>query len=107
MFAAIAAFGIGNAVQSYETSQAIEQAFGIPVVITALVLAALAAVVILGGIRSIGRFTAFFVPFMGIIYMLGGGFDRPPGHNQHSRRYRVGCLHCLYRNGGYRGGRRC
>lgn len=56
VFAAIAAFGIGNAVQSYETSQAIEGAFGVPVFITALVLAALAAVVILGGIRSIGRF---------------------------------------------------
>ncbi|CAN5715700.1 sodium:alanine symporter family protein [soil metagenome] len=71
IFASIAAFGIGNAVQSYETSQAIEGAFGIPVFITALVLAGLAAVVILGGIRSIGRFAAFFVPFMGIIYMLG------------------------------------
>ena len=71
IFAAIAAFGIGNAVQSYETSQALEGAFGIPVYITALVLAGLAAIVILGGIRSIGRFAALFVPFMGVIYMLG------------------------------------
>ena len=71
VFAAIAAFGIGNAVQSYETSQALEGAFGIPVVITAAVLTALAAIVILGGIRSIGRFAALFVPFMGVIYMLG------------------------------------
>ncbi len=71
VFAAIAAFGIGNAVQSYETSQALEGAFGIPVFITAFVLAGLAAVVILGGIRSIGRFTALFVPFMGVIYILG------------------------------------
>ena len=71
IFAAIAAFGIGNAVQSYETSQALEGAFGIPVVVTAAVLAGLAAIVILGGIRSIGRFAALFVPFMGIIYMLG------------------------------------
>ncbi|MGB3683840.1 MAG: sodium:alanine symporter family protein [Rubrobacteraceae bacterium] len=71
VFAAIAAFGIGNAVQSYETSQAIEQAFGVPVIITALVLTVLAAVVILGGIRSIGRFAAFFVPFMGVVYILG------------------------------------
>lgn len=71
IFAAIAAFGIGNAVQSYETSQALEGAFGIPVVITAAVLAGLAAIVILGGIRSIGRFAALFVPFMGVLYMLG------------------------------------
>ncbi|MGF1471587.1 MAG: alanine/glycine:cation symporter family protein [Rubrobacteraceae bacterium] len=71
IFAAIAAFGIGNAVQSFETSQAIEQAFGVPVVITAAVLAILAGIVILGGIRSIGRFTAVFVPFMGIVYILG------------------------------------
>ncbi len=71
VFAAIAAFGIGNAVQSYETSQAIEQAFGVPVIVTALILTGLAAVVILGGIRSIGRFAAFFVPFMGVVYILG------------------------------------
>lgn len=70
IFAAIAAFGIGNAVQSYETSQAIQGAFGVPVVVTGLVLAGLAALVILGGIRSIGRFTAAFVPFMGVVYML-------------------------------------
>ncbi len=71
IFAAIAAFGIGNAVQSYETSQALEGAFGIPVFITAAVLAGLAAIVILGGIRSIGRFAALFVPVMGVVYMLG------------------------------------
>ncbi len=70
-FAAIAAFGIGNAVQSYETTQALEGAFGIPVIVTAAILTGLAAIVILGGIRSIGRFASFFVPIMGVIYVLG------------------------------------
>jgi alanine or glycine:cation symporter, AGCS family len=71
VFAAIAAFGIGNAVQSYETASALNTAFGIPFVISAAVLAALAGFVILGGIRSIGRFTGYFVPFMAVVYVLG------------------------------------
>jgi AGCS family alanine or glycine:cation symporter len=70
VFAAIAAFGIGNTVQSFETSSALNTAFGVPTVITGLVLAGLAGVVILGGIRSIGRFTAYFVPIMAVFYIL-------------------------------------
>lgn len=69
IFAAIAAFGIGNAVQSFETSAAINDAFGIPLWITGLVLTVSAGAVILGGIQRIGLFTSFFVPFMAILYM--------------------------------------
>lgn len=71
VFAAIAAFGIGNMVQSNATTSAINTAFGIPNWISGLVLTLLAASVILGGIRSIGRVTGFFVPFMAIVYVLG------------------------------------
>lgn len=73
IFAAIAAFGIGNAVQSFETSAAVNQAFGVPLWVTGLVLTIGAGVVILGGIRWIGSFTAYFVPLMAVVYMLAAG----------------------------------
>lgn len=70
VFAAIAAFGIGNAVQSFETSSAVNQAFGVPLWTTGAVLTVAAGAVILGGIRLIGGFTAYFVPVMVVIYIL-------------------------------------
>jgi AGCS family alanine or glycine:cation symporter len=71
IFAAIAAFGIGNMVQSNSVAQALHESFNISVVITGIVLAVGAGAVILGGIRSIGRFTAAFVPVMIALYMAG------------------------------------
>lgn len=71
IFAAIAAFGIGNMVQSNSVADAVDNSFGIPPMWSGLILMLGAAAVILGGIRSIGRFTAAFVPFMAILYVLG------------------------------------
>jgi AGCS family alanine or glycine:cation symporter len=68
LFAAIAALGIGNMNQSNSIADALQQSFGIPMWVSGLVLAACAAAVILGGIRSIGRFTGFFVPVMIVAY---------------------------------------
>ncbi len=68
LFAAVAAFGIGNMNQSNSIADALKQSFDIPMWLTGLVLAGLAAAVILGGIRSIGRFTGFFVPLMIVVY---------------------------------------
>lgn len=72
LFATLASFGIGNMVQSNSVADAVRTTFGIPPLWTGAVIAALAAMVILGGIRSIGRVTGFFVPFMIAFYMLGG-----------------------------------
>ncbi len=71
IFAAIAAFGIGNMVQSNAVSGALDSTFGVPRWITGIVLVVGAGAVILGGIKAIGRFTGFFVPFMAVLYMLG------------------------------------
>ncbi|MEE9170630.1 MAG: sodium:alanine symporter family protein [bacterium] len=71
-FAAIAAFGIGNMVQSNSVADALESTFGIPFWASGLVLALAAGLVILGGIKSIGRATGILVPFMVIFYMIGG-----------------------------------
>ena len=71
LFAAIAAFGIGNMVQSNSVADALRSSFGISPTVTGVVIAVLAGAVILGGIQSIGRFTGFFVPVMIAFYMAG------------------------------------
>ncbi len=73
LFAAVAAFGIGNGVQSQAVADAVNQSFGIPQWLTGLIVAVLVATVILGGIKSIGRFTGVFVPVMIVLYMGGAG----------------------------------
>lgn len=73
LFAAVAAFGIGNGVQSQALADAVNQSFGVPHWLVGLIVAALVASVILGGIRSIGRFTGVFVPVMIVLYMGGAG----------------------------------
>ena len=72
LFATLASFGIGNMVQSNSVADAMRASFGIPPVWTGAVIAIVAGLVILGGIRSIGRFTGVFVPVMIAFYMLGG-----------------------------------
>jgi len=67
-FAALAAFGIGNGVQSREVAGALETAFGADRLGTSVVLAGLVAAVTLGGVRAIGRFAGFFVPSMVVLY---------------------------------------
>jgi alanine or glycine:cation symporter, AGCS family len=69
--AAIAAFGIGNMVQSNTVAKSIEAEFGVATWVTGIILTTGAAIVILGGIKWIGRFAAFFVPFMVIVYIFG------------------------------------
>jgi AGCS family alanine or glycine:cation symporter len=71
LFAAIAAFGIGNGVQSQEVATTLHTSFGFPPLATTICLAALVALVILGGIRSIARFASAIVPSMIVFYMLG------------------------------------
>lgn len=71
VFAAVAAFGIGNMVQSNTVAASLEVEFGVSPTVTGAVLALAAGAVILGGIRWIGRFTAVFVPVMVVLYVLG------------------------------------
>jgi len=68
-FTACAAFGIGNMTQSNAVAEVLGSQLNIPTWVTGLVLLTLTALVILGGIRSIGRFTSFLVPFMIIVYV--------------------------------------
>jgi alanine or glycine:cation symporter, AGCS family len=72
LFGSIAAFGIGSSVQSNSVAAAVESSFGINPWITGAILTIFTALVILGGIQSIGKVTAFFVPIMAIFYVVGG-----------------------------------
>ena len=71
IFAAVAAFGIGNMVQANTVADSINDQFGVAVWVTGLVLMLGAGAVIIGGIKSIGRVTAALVPFMAVAYILG------------------------------------
>jgi AGCS family alanine or glycine:cation symporter len=71
LFTAIAAFGIGNLVQSNAIADSLQSGFNVPVGVTGVVLAILTALVILGGIHSIARVCSVLVPFMAIFYITG------------------------------------
>jgi AGCS family alanine or glycine:cation symporter len=68
----LAAFGIGNMVQSNSVADSLRASFGVPPQITGLALAAITAAVILGGIRRIGEVTEIMVPAMALFYLAGG-----------------------------------
>lgn len=69
IFASVAAFGIGNMVQSNSVADAVEATFHIPTWVTGVTLMACTAAVVLGGIKSIGRVTSVLVPIMIFFYM--------------------------------------
>lgn len=64
----IAAFGAGNMVQANSTASIFLNIFDIPLEVTGVVLALLTGLVIIGGIKSIGKFTSLFVPVMILLY---------------------------------------
>ncbi|HEB71223.1 MAG TPA: sodium:alanine symporter family protein [Nitrospirae bacterium] len=68
VFACVASFGIGNMAQSNSVADALNSAFGAPKLATGIALAILTAVVILGGIKRIGRVASAIVPLMIISY---------------------------------------
>ncbi|MDR0446417.1 MAG: amino acid carrier protein [Oscillospiraceae bacterium] len=71
VFAALASFGIGSSAQAGALSGMLRAQLGVPPFLTALVAAALAALVILGGVKSITRVCALLVPFMAAFYAIG------------------------------------
>ncbi|MBR5102313.1 MAG: alanine:cation symporter family protein [Muribaculaceae bacterium] len=77
VFTAIAAFGIGNAVQANAISENVAMLFGEYVDPTILrigvgvVLMILVGIVIIGGVKSIGKICAALVPVMALLYILG------------------------------------
>ncbi|NLV78920.1 MAG: sodium:alanine symporter family protein [Rhodococcus sp.] len=72
VFAVLASFGIGNMTQANTVATQLDNTFGIPAWGSGAVMMVLAAAVLLGGIKSIGRVTAGFVPAMIVLYVGAG-----------------------------------
>ena len=71
LFGALASFGIGCATQVNAIATVCSANLGIPNWVTGLVVAALTALVIFGGIQTISRVCEKLVPFMAAFYILG------------------------------------
>ncbi|WP_189398115.1 alanine/glycine:cation symporter family protein [Arenicella chitinivorans] len=73
LFSCFVLFGYGfvfSATQANTIADALNHSYAIPVVYTALALTVLAAVIVVGGLRSIARFSELVVPVMGAIFVL-------------------------------------
>ena len=71
VLASVCAFGIGCMVQANAVAANFTTNFGVPSWIIAIALAALVALVIIGGIKSITRVSELLVPFMAVFYFIG------------------------------------
>jgi len=69
MFASLAG---GNLIQSQSIADALFELSHFPHVLTGIIISVLAALVILGGIKSLGKVNAYLVPIMALIYIAGG-----------------------------------
>lgn len=65
------AFLTGNAVQANTVADSMRTEFGIPVWVTGAATAGIVFLVVVGGIRRIGRVTSVLAPLMAAIYVLG------------------------------------
>ena len=72
VFCVLASFGIGNMVQSNSASEAVYSGFNLNKTFTGLVIAALTAIVMLGGVKRIGKVTEKIVPYMAGFYAFAG-----------------------------------
>ncbi len=64
----------GDLVQSSSIAQALESSFALPRLATGLVTAALAALVLMGGVGRIARVSSALVPAMALLYLGAGGW---------------------------------
>lgn len=71
VFTAVAAFGIGNTVQSNAIALLLNETYSISPFTTGIVVSIATAMVILFGIKGIARVCGTLVPFMAIFYVLG------------------------------------
>ena len=67
----LASFGIGNMTQANTVAANVNEQWGVAEQVTGVVVVVLAAAVIVGGIRSIGRVASLLVPAMIVVYIIG------------------------------------
>ena len=71
LFAGFAGFGIGNTVQANSMAQVLNTNFGVSTLTVGLVTMVIVGLVLIGGIKRIGKFAGTLVPFMAVAYILG------------------------------------
>lgn len=67
----LAGFGMGNAAQMNSAAEALKTSFGLPQLVTGIVLAGLAALIVFGGVKRISAVTSKLVPIMSGFYIIG------------------------------------
>lgn len=70
VFAVAASFGIGNMTQANSISTALYNSYFIPKWVAGLIIMILSLIVLLGGIKSIGKVCGYIVPIMAIFYCI-------------------------------------
>ena len=71
IFAVLACFGIGNMTQGNSIATNVQHSFNIPLWATGAILTVATLAVLIGGIKSVGKVTAGFVPIMIVFYIVG------------------------------------
>jgi alanine or glycine:cation symporter, AGCS family len=85
IFGMIAAFGIGNMVQSNSVANVLATTYDVPTLATGLIIALIAAIVIVGGVRRIADVAGRLVPLMAVGYLVAAStililnYERVPG----------------------------
>lgn len=72
VFGAIAGFGIGNTIQANSVADVMHTTFDVPPLATGIILAVLAGLVLLGGIKRIANVAGKLVPLMALSYLVAG-----------------------------------
>jgi len=62
---------IGNMVQSNSIADAVSRAFNIPQLVVGIIIAAIAGLIFIGGMKRIASFAELVVPIMATVYILG------------------------------------
>jgi len=70
IFGSLAGFGLANTVQSNSVAEVLGDAFGVPPIVTGLVLMVLVGAVVLGGVKRIAAVASYLVPMMALSYVL-------------------------------------
>ena len=70
-FCILASFGIGNLSQLNSIAGNLQAAFGVPEAVTGAVLAAVSAVILLGGLKRVAAVAERLVPAMALLYIVG------------------------------------
>ncbi len=65
-----ASFGMGNMAQANSISDAMKTSFGVRLPVTGIITAILVGLVIIGGIKRIGKFAEMVIPFISVMFVL-------------------------------------